>query len=109
MNGSSQFADSAFLGMICSDYLCPYHTEIALIFAICDCDAHRGPQKSLAISETKESDAALRFQGAMESRWRFAISGCDFWARNLFLRDFWRFGSVNADIASDCNFAILVR
>ena len=26
--------------------------EIAVIFAICDCDAHRGPQKSLAISET---------------------------------------------------------
>ena len=27
-------------------------TEIAAIFAICDCDAHRAPQKSLAISET---------------------------------------------------------
>ena len=26
--------------------------KIAAIFAICDCDAHRGPQKSLAISLT---------------------------------------------------------
>ena len=34
--------------------------------AIWDCDAHCGPQKSLAISETKQSNAALRFQGAME-------------------------------------------
>ena len=42
-------------------------SEIAAIFAICDCDAHRGPRKS-AISETRESNAALRFKGAMESR-----------------------------------------
>ena len=27
----------------------------------------------------------------------------------LFLWDFWRFGSVNAEIASDCDCAILVR
>ena len=31
-----------------------------------------------AISETRESNAASRFEGAMESRYRFAISGCDF-------------------------------
>ena len=55
-------------------------------------------------------DFALRFKGAMESRQRFAISSCNFWAPNpFFLRDFWRFGSVNAEIASDCDCAILVR
>ena len=48
----------------------------------------------------------------MESRQRFAILSCGFWARSLspfFLRDFWRFGSVNAEIASDRDCAILVR
>ena len=30
------------------------------------------------ISETIESNAALRFKAVMESRSRFAISGCDF-------------------------------
>ena len=44
-------------------------TEIAAIFAICYCDAaHGGPQKSLAISKTRQSNVALRFKGAMESR-----------------------------------------
>ena len=38
------------------------------VLAICDCDAHRGPQKSRAISETRHSNVALRFKGAMESR-----------------------------------------
>ena len=33
-----------------------------------DCDAHRGPQKSLTISETRPSNDALQFKGAMESR-----------------------------------------
>ena len=33
-----------------------------------------------AMSETRESNAAMRFKGAMESCGRFAISGCDFWA-----------------------------
>ena len=37
-------------------------------FVICDCDAHRGPQKSLASSGTRRSNDALRFKGAMESR-----------------------------------------
>ena len=45
----------------------PKCAEIAAIFAICDCDAHRGPQKSLAISETRENNVALPFKGAMES------------------------------------------
>ena len=44
------------------------HSEIAAIFAICDCHARRGPQKSLAISGTRQSNAALRLKGAMESR-----------------------------------------
>ena len=55
-------------------------------------------------------DFALQFKGAMESRKRFAILSCDFWGRNsFFLWDFWRFGSINAEIASDCDCAILVR
>ena len=41
-------------------------TEIAAIFAICDCDAHRGPLKSLAISETRRNSTALRLRG----RWK---------------------------------------
>ena len=44
-------------------------TEIAAIFATCDCDAtHRRHQKSLAISQSRQSNAALRFKDAMESR-----------------------------------------
>ena len=66
--------------------------------------------RNRAISETRDSNAALRFKAAMESRQRSAISGCDFWAQNpFFLRDTWRFGSVNTEIASDCDCAILVR
>ena len=38
--------------------------------------------RNRAISETRESNDAMRFKGAMESRWRFAISGCDVWAQN---------------------------
>ena len=34
--------------------------------------------RNRAISEIRDSNAALRFKSAMESRWRFAISGCDF-------------------------------
>ena len=77
---------------------CRLWTSRSGFAAICDCDAHRGPQKSLAISETRQSNAALHFNCARETRWRFAISGCDFRARNYsFLLDFWRFGSVNAE------------
>ena len=39
-----------------------------------------------------------------------AIQSCDFRAQKLFfLQEFWRFGSVNAEIASDCDCAILLR
>ena len=41
-------------------------TEIATIFAICDYDAHRRPQKSQRFP--REEKAMLRFKGAMESR-----------------------------------------
>ena len=39
------------------------------------------------VTREKRNNAALRFKGAMESRWRFATSGCDlnFWVRNPFL------------------------
>ena len=43
-------------------------TEIAAIFAICDCDAGTQTPEIAAISETRESNAALRFKGTMESR-----------------------------------------
>ena len=49
-------------------------TEIAAIFAICDCDAHRGPQKSLAISETLHCDLRMRWKVASDLRFRVAIS-----------------------------------
>ena len=39
----------------------------------------REPQKSLAISETMQSNAALRFQGAIRVRWKIA-SDLRFWA-----------------------------
>ena len=51
-----------------SSLLCLAHRNRSDFFAICDCDAHRGPQKSRAISERRESNAALRFKVAMESR-----------------------------------------
>ena len=43
-------------------------------FAICDCDAHRGPQKSLAISETSHCDLRVRWKVASDLRFRVAIS-----------------------------------
>ena len=49
----------------------------AAIFAICDCDAHRGPQKSLAISETLHCDLRVRWKVASDLRFRVAISEPD--------------------------------
>ena len=43
-------------------------------FAICDCDAHRGPQKSLAISKTLHRDLRVRWKVASDLRFRVAIS-----------------------------------
>ena len=47
---------------------------IAAIFSICDCDAQRGPQKSLAISETLHCDLGVRWKVASNLRFRVAIS-----------------------------------
>ena len=48
------------------------------VFAICDFDAHRGPQKSLAISETRKAmpqcDLRVRWKVASDLRFRAAIS-----------------------------------
>ena len=49
-------------------------TEIAAIFEICDCNAHRGPQESLAISETLHCDLRVRWKVAGDLRFRVAIS-----------------------------------
>ena len=49
-------------------------TEIAAIFAICDCDAHRRPQKLLAISETLHCDLRVLWKVASDLRFRVAIS-----------------------------------
>ena len=51
-------------------------------------------------------DLRVRWKVASDSRFRAAISEPQ---SPFFLRDFWRFGSVNAEIASDCDCAILVR
>ena len=40
----------------------------------CDFDAHRGPQKSLAISETLYCDLRVRWKVASDLRFRVAIS-----------------------------------
>ena len=63
---------------------------------------NRRRQRLLAISETSQSSAAVRFQ----ERWKIAShlrlgSSCNFRAQNpLFLREFWRFGLVNAQITN---------
>ena len=51
-------------------------------------------------------DLRVRWKVASDLRFRAAISEPQ---NPFFLRDFWRFGSVNAEIASDCDCAILVR
>ena len=43
-------------------------------FCDCDCDAHHGPQKSLAISETLRCDLRVRWKVASDLRFRVAIS-----------------------------------
>ena len=74
-------------------------------FVICDCDAHRGPQKSLAISDTLHCDLGVRWKVASDLKFRVEILR----PKPFFLRDFWRFGSINAEISRDCDCAILVR
>ena len=83
-------------------------TEIAAVF--CDCDAHRGPQKAQRFPRHEKGmlhcDLRVRWKVASDLRFRAAISEPE---TPFFLRDFSRFGSVNAEIASDCDCAILVR
>ena len=62
-----------------------------------------------AISETRQSNAALQLGCDGKS-----LAICNFGLQfliptPLFLRDFWRFGSVNAESASHCDWVILVR
>ena len=56
----------------------PSHTEIAAIFAICDCDAHRGPQKSQRFPRREKAmlhcDLRVRWKVASDLRFRAAIS-----------------------------------
>ena len=56
--------------------------------------------------ETLHSYLRVRWKVASDLRFRVAMSEPQ---NPFFLRDFWRFGSVNADIASDCDRAMLVR
>ena len=78
---------------------------------LCDCDAHRGPQKSQRLPRQEKAmlhcDLRVRWKVASDLRFRAAMSEPK--TPSFFLRDFWRFGSVNAEIASDCDCAILVR
>ena len=99
---------------ICNDFvsngiLAPFvlnapKSQRFLRFAIAD--AHRRPQKSLAISETFHCDFRVRWKVASDLRFWVAISEAE---TPFFLWDFRRFGSVNAEIGSDCDCAILVR
>ena len=55
------------------------HTEIAAIFAICDCDAHRGPEKSRDFRDKRKQsvlhcDLRVRWKVASDLRFRAAIS-----------------------------------
>ena len=74
------------------------------MFVICDCDAHRGPHKSQRFLRQEKAmlhcDLRVRWKVASDLRSRAAISEPE---TPFFLRDFWRFGSVNAEIASDCD------
>ena len=92
------------------NYLCNLVHRNRSDFAICDCDAHRGPQKSQRVPREEEAmlhcDLRVRWKVASDLRFRAAISEPK---TPMFLWDFWRFGSVNAEIASDCDCAILVR
>ena len=55
-----------------NSHLSAQRAQIAAIFAICDCDAHRGPPKSLAIAE--KDKAVLHCN--LRSRWK-SLAVCD--------------------------------
>ena len=79
-------------------------------FAICDCDAHRGSRKSQRFPRQEKAvlhcDLRVRWKVASDLRFRAAISGPK---TPSFCGISGDFGSVNAEIASDCDCAILVR
>ena len=64
----------------------------------------------VTFQQTRQSNAALRLKGVME-----VAGDLRFWAAisepetPSFCGEFWRFRSVNGEIASDCDCAILVR
>ena len=72
-------------------------------------DVRCGHQKSQRFprQETAMLHCDLRVRWKVASDLRFF--GLRFLSPEPFLQDFWRFGSVNAEIASDCDCAILVR
>ena len=90
------------------------HRNRSDFFSICDCDAHRRAQESQRFPRQEKAalhcDLRVRWKVASDLRFRGAIN---FRARiPFFLRDFWRFGSVNAQKSlaiGDCDCAILVR
>ena len=51
-----------------------WHLALRNCSDFCDCDAHRRPQKSLAISESLHCDLRLRWKVASDLRFRVAIS-----------------------------------
>ena len=59
-------------------YIASKRTEIAAIFAICDCDTHRGPQKSQRFPRQEKAmlrcDLRVRWKVASDLRFRAATS-----------------------------------
>ena len=60
-------------------YSRPQRTEIAAMFAICDCNTHRGPQKSQRFP--RQGTAMLHCD--LRARWKVASDFCDFGLRFL--------------------------
>ena len=70
-------SNSVQSGGPCED-LSAQRTEIAAISAICDCDAHRGPQKSQRFPKQEKAmlhcDLRVRWKVASDLRFQAAIS-----------------------------------
>ena len=77
-----------------------------MIFAICDCDAPRGPQKSPAISDSLHCDLRVRWKVASDLRFRVAISSYE---TPSFCGISGDLAPSTRKIASECDCAILVR
>ena len=101
---SRSFADSPGARTLVFAALAPFHScEFRASIA-------RTPFCAILWRSSKKAmlhcDLRVRWKVASDLRFRAAISEPK---SPFFLRDFWRFGSVNAEIASDCDCAILVR